>query len=93
MNNIAVSSFETGMECVYLHKQLDFMLMNSADCLHKASGYICEICECRDQDQKYLSISRSVGYKEMFVIRGDTQLYHYKYVSGVYTCNSLCIDK
>lgn len=52
MNNIAVSSFETGMECVYLHKQLDFMLMNSADCLHKASGYICEICECRDQDQK-----------------------------------------
>lgn len=45
MNSIAGSSYETGMECVYLHRQMDFMLMNSADCRHKLSGYICEICD------------------------------------------------
>lgn len=60
MNNIAVSSFETGMECVYLHKQLDFMLMNSADCLHKASGYICEIC---DNDRENCT---QIAYKGMY---------------------------
>ncbi|XP_048730573.1 uncharacterized protein LOC125647799 isoform X2 [Ostrea edulis] len=45
-NSVAGNRHETqGVECMFLKKMQDFMDMNAGDCLLKASGYICEICE------------------------------------------------
>lgn len=47
-NSVGSSFLESEMECLSFIKQIkqmDFISMDSTDCLQKATGYICEICE------------------------------------------------
>lgn len=43
--SVGSSFLESEMECLSFSKQMDFMSMDSTDCLQKATGYICEMCE------------------------------------------------
>nr|XP_022308612.1 uncharacterized protein LOC111114550 isoform X1 [Crassostrea virginica] len=44
-NSVGSSFLESEMECLSFSKQMDFMSMDSTDCLQKATGYICEMCD------------------------------------------------